>query len=306
MPRGSLSHKDAMQGGFGFKEGTLLIEKSVVTVFQYPAPKDNPKEQSDPFTCVQWTGLKLDKDLNVIEGEEPVTVQLRLGKTETCRPGLLKEKDFDDTDVIPKDLGDDVGTEGNSLYIEDGQRVEGSGWSKMEESLVKCGFKEAVAAKGVSTLYEGLIAQFATVEGDKYIAKKGKNAGKEVTSSNLVCVKIHKRPYEKDSDVKVGGKTTSSKTNGAAEKDDDTKLVANTVKVLEGVSAKFKTEFYTGKPVDRKKFLTGLAKDMMKQDVDEGLQAEIMAYLKTGEGLSAVAKEHGFKVKEDTVTFAEE
>ena len=90
MPRGSLSHKDAMQG-FGFKEGIVVVDKSRVQVFQYPAPKDNPKEQSDPFTAVVWEVTKLDKDLNIIplqENEQPTRIISRLCKVESGRPSI--------------------------------------------------------------------------------------------------------------------------------------------------------------------------------------------------------------------------
>lgn len=310
MKRGSFSHKDAMQGGFGFKEGILVIDKSVVAVHQFPM-NSQTKEQSDPFVCMRWTGTKLDKELNVIEGEEPVVIPLRMCKVESGQPGMLKEKDWDDTDVLPKPLGTDVDTEGNALLLEDDARVEGSGWAKMEDSLVKAGFKESIAARGIANDYVGLIAHFTTVEGDKYIAKRGKNAGKEVTASNLVCDRIYKRPYEKDSKVKVGGDTatsTSTKTNGAAGSDAgvDQAVVKAAATALEKAGTKFKSEYYTGKPVDRKKFINGLVKELMRQDLDDTVQGDIMSLLKTLPGLKAVAGEVGFKANEESVTFAEE
>lgn len=308
MKRGSFSHKDAMQGGFGFKEGILVIDKSVVAVHQFPM-NSQTKEQSDPFVCMRWTGTKLDKELNVIEGEEPVVIPLRMCKVESGQPGMLKEKDWDDTDVLPKPLGTDVDTEGNALLLEDDARVEGSGWAKMEDSLVKAGFKESIAARGIANDYVGLIAHFTTVEGDKYIAKRGKNAGKEVTASNLVCDRIYKRPYEKDSKVKVGGEVagTTSKSNGKdTDETGDEKVVKAVATALENASPKFKAEFYTGKPIDRKKFNNGLVKELMKQDVDDKLQGEIMQLVKSLAGLKQVAGEVGFKANEESVTFAEE
>jgi len=310
MKRGSFSHKDAMQGGFGFKEGVLLIEKSVVAVHQFP-PNSQTKEQSAPFVCMRWTGVKLDSELNVIDGEEPVVVTLKMCNTDMGQPGMLKEKDWDDTDVLPKPLGTDVDTEGNALSLEDDARIQGNGWAKMEESLIRPGgFKESIAARGVANDYVGMIAKFKTVEGEKYIAKKGKNAGQEVTSSNLVCDKIFRYPYDKNSKVKVGGETTSTSksANGKAEEETGGGEAAVTAAaaVLEKASKKFKEDFYTGKPVDRKKLQTALVKEMMKQDVDDKVQNDIMALVKSDKGLALVAKEVGFKVGEDSVTFAEE
>jgi hypothetical protein len=311
---------------FGFKEGIVVVDKSRVAIFQYPAPKDNPKEQSDAFTCVIWDVTKLDKDLNIIqlaENEQPTRIISRLCKPESGRPGQLKEKDFDDMDVTPKDLGSEVGTEGNCLFLEDGQKVEGSGWSKLEESLTEaCGFKQAVVARGIATDYEGMIVHLKTIEGDKYTAKRGKNAGKEVPSYHLVADKVYRFPYDKNSKVKVGGEpaSTKSKANGKDEEgtkgkggeadggggdSDEAKLVAAANAVLEKASAKFKAQFYTGKPTDKKKFTSELVKELWKQQVEDKLQEEIMEFVKTDDGLKAVAAEFGFKVKDDSVVFPE-
>lgn len=320
--RGSLSHKDAMQG-FGFKEGIVVVDKSRVMVFQYPAPKDKPKEQSDPFTAVVWDVTKLDKDLNVIplqENEQPTRIVLRLCRVENGRPGLLKEKDFDNPDADPKDLGSEVDTEGNCLYLEEGQRAEGSGWSKMEESLTtQCGFKEAVVARGIATDYEGMIVHLKTVEGDKYVPKRGAKAGQEVQGYNLIADKIIRAPYEKNSKVKVGGeggettKAKRGKSNGEADEGDsgkggggDEKLVTTAAKVLTKADSKFKKTFFTGEPVDKKKFESAFIKELWKQVEDDKLQEEVMTFIKTGDGLKAVAREFGFKAGEDSVTFPEE
>lgn len=314
MGRVSFATKDMSKGAGFFQEGTVVVDKSVTAIHQLPPSKDNPKEQSDPFTCMRWTCRKLDNDFNVISGEsdEPLVLNIRIGMTDTFRPGMLKEKDFDDSDVFPKDLGTEVDVEGNALHVEGDHKIpDNSAWGRLVASLEKCGFKEAVLQRGVASDYEGMILHLKQSEPESYVAKKGPKAGQKVSFTNTIADRVHKFPYDKSSKIKVGGGGKAegkedTKANGKATDGDSDKLVAATAKALEGASAKFKSEFYTGKPKDRKAFATAMVKELMKQDVDDKLQGEIMTFIKSEDGLKLVAKEVGFKVGEDSVTFAEE
>src|SRR5215471_16052596 len=156
MPRASFT-ETAGGGGFGFQEGHVRIDRSVAKVFQYP-PNATTKEQSDPFTALVWTATKLDKEWNELPGDDnEVEILIRMGNVETCRPGMLKAKDFDNMNVEPEDLGDQVGTEGNCFSME-GDAKLGVGWREMKESLLKKSFREDILKRGITTDFEGMVA----------------------------------------------------------------------------------------------------------------------------------------------------
>src|SRR5262249_1085364 len=212
MPRANF--RETQGGGFGFQEGNIRIDRSVARVFQYP-PNSQTKEQSDPFTALVWTATKLDKEWNEFPGDEDNTVEvlLRMGTTDTCRPGKLAPKDFDNMNIDAQDLGADVGTEGNCFYLEDGTKL-GIGWKAMKDSLEGKGFKPEILARGITTDFEGMWGEFKMEEGRHYIGRRGARAGQEIKPTNLVCDRIETYPYDKKKEVKKDT-TAASKANGA-------------------------------------------------------------------------------------------
>jgi hypothetical protein len=309
MPRGSFKHEEAQQGGFGFQEGNLLITKSVVAVHQLP-PNSKTGEQSAPFTCLRWTGVKLDSEWNEIDGEAPVVLaaELRLGNTEQVRPGKLDAKDFDNLDVEPEDLGDEVDTEGNAVYLVEGAKLNRS-WAIMEESLRKYGFKPEISGRGIATDFEGMTAHFKTVEGQKYIAKKGAKAGQEVTPTNLVVDRIHTYPY--DAKKKAGKAANNTATSTAAGKSSGTASASAAASgshgpngtagvsvddgldaakaVFGNLSAEFKKEIPADKEVKRADFQKALTKELMRQKVKPQLQKQVMDVVKDDDKLMELA-----------------
>jgi hypothetical protein len=313
--RGSFKHEDAMQGGFGFQEGYLLITKSVVAIHQFPV-NSKTNEQSDAFTALRWTGTKLDAEWNEIAGETndtTVVIPMRLGMPDSIRPGKLAAKDFDNLDAEPEDLGDEVDTEGNALFLEEGAKVN-RGWAIMEESLRKCGFKAEISGRGIATDFEGLVAHFKTVEGGKYIAKQGKNKGQEVTPTNLVCDRIHTFPYDKKTSragakASAGASGASAKPNGAtAAVVDDALSHAKTV--FAALSNEFKKECPADKEIARAAFQKSLTKELMRQKINPKIQTLIMGLAKDDEKLMELAAEmmevgvNTFAVGEGVITFA--
>ncbi|PWT88242.1 MAG: hypothetical protein C5B54_10920, partial [Acidobacteria bacterium] len=108
MPRGNFND---VSKSFGFQEGYLHITRAYSCVFQYPA-NSQTKVQSPPFTALVWEYEKLDNEWNPIDDEQvPDPIVIRMGDVDKCRPGKLAEKDFDNLNVDPEDLGKDVGTE---------------------------------------------------------------------------------------------------------------------------------------------------------------------------------------------------
>ncbi len=301
MARGSFKHEDAQQGGFGFQEGNLLITKSVIAVHQFP-PNAKTNEQSDPFVAMRWTGKKLDSEWNEFAGDDDqsVVIPIRLGTISEMSPGHLEPKDYDNLAVEPKDLGNDVDTEGNALLTEGAKT--GRGWAIMEESLRKCGFKPEISGRGVASDFEGMVAHFKTIEGQKYIAKQGAKKGQEVTPTNLVCDRIHTFPYDKKKAVakSAAANTVTGKTNGAADGD----TVRAAVGVFQKLSPEFRKDAPIGKDVARADFQKALTKELMRQKLNPRVQKAIMDMAKDDDGLMALAMESGvFMTDGAIVTF---
>lgn len=303
MPRGSFKHEDSSQGGFGFQEGNALITKSVVAVHQFP-PNSKTNEQSDAFTAMRWTLKKLDADWNELGGEDTdstVVLPVRLGTLDQMRPGKLSIKDFDNLDVEPEDLGEDVDTEGNALFIVDNAKPSRS-WAILEESLRKCGFKPEISGRGVASDFDGMMCHFKTVEGAKYIAKQGAKKGQEVTPTNLVVDRIHTYPYDK----KKGSTTTSAKTGGggktttasttstasiSASNNGDATTLAAAVQVFSKLSKLFHDKVPKDKDVARTDFQKALAAELMRQKLDTRTQKNIMEFVKSDDGVVDLANE---------------
>lgn len=300
MPRGSFKHEDASQGGAGFQEGNVQVIKSVVAVHQFP-PNSKTNKQSDAFCAMRWTLKKLDSEWNELSGDEADTIvvlPIRLGTLDQMRPGKLAPKDFDNLDVEPEDLGDEVDTEGNALFMTDGAKA-GRGWAIMEESLRKAGFKPEISGRGIARDFEGMVAHFKTVEGQKYIAKQGEKKGQEVTPSNLVCDRIHTYPYDKKKGGAGAGSSTgsvkaapassgagASSGSGAGSADD---AIATAVSVFNQLSNEFKKEIPAGKEVDRAAFQKAVTRELMRQKMPPKLQKSVQDLVKNDERLTELA-----------------
>jgi hypothetical protein len=320
MPRGNFL--EASKGGVGFQEGFVHIDESFSTNFQYP-PNSQTGKQSDPFCALVWRGTRLDSEWNELPGDDnQFEIVLRMGSgydkakgVTGVRPGKLAEKDFDNLDVEPEDLGSDVGVMGNSFFMEEGQKFS-VGWEKMKESLEQKAFKKEILGRGIATDFVGMIAHFKTVEGQKYIASKGDKKGQEVTPSNLVCDRIHTYPY--DAKKKGGASkaaTGTSKANGSAAASASastgtapSSALSAAKDVFSALSAEFKKAMPADKAVPRAEFQKQLTKELMRQKINPKVQVQIMDLVKDDNKLMDLAADVmdmpcAFTIGDDTITF---
>ena len=70
----------------------------------------------------------------------------RMGQLESCRPGKLDAKDFDNLDADPEDLGSEVNTVGNCFFLTEGKLSQA--WGKMKDSLEAKSFKKEILGRG--------------------------------------------------------------------------------------------------------------------------------------------------------------
>jgi hypothetical protein len=319
MPRASFS--DVSKGGLGFQEGRVLVVESYSTMYQFP-PNSTTGEQSDAFPALVWKGPRLDDNGKPVEdsdGNIPfVEIVHRMGnldedgKTYHVRPGKLDPKDFDNMDVEPQDLGTEMGVKGNSFILESPAKFA-INWGFIEESLKKNGFKADILGRCVTSDFIGLDAKFHQEAGQPYIAKKGKNKGKEVKPTNLVVGRVFPPyPYDrKPGDVEkiLGGKQqassstsssassgsaaatassgSASKPNGVATSDDTLNAVKvlftggkhaqiNAGKEVTGLSPEFKAAVPSGKEVKLDDFRKAMVNELLRKKVHPKLNKEIM------------------------------
>lgn len=143
MPKLSLSAKDAVKGGnqFHAMEGFWEIGDAYSLVHQFQPSKETGK-QGPPSCFIALDLYKLDANTFERVDDEPLTETLGLGATNTLehvRPGNLGKPE----DPEPEDLGQEVGTRGNSVYVDslDAKTYDNCGWMKFSNSLIEAGFK---------------------------------------------------------------------------------------------------------------------------------------------------------------------
>jgi len=301
MPRVSLKHEDAMMGGFGVQEGYFEVTKSVCAVHQFP-PNSKTGKQSDPFTAIRWSLTKLNEDWTVADESEQAVLPIRLSTLDKMRPGNLNNPD--DMDEEPEDLGNEVDTEGNSIYGEDGAKVSGN-WGAMEESLRKCGFRANVIERSYLPDFVGMKFHLKTVDAGSY---KDKNTGEEKKATNLVCDQIHTFPYESKGKAKAGAKGKAAAKSAAApaeESNDDAKGAL--LEVLSDPDDGFKKVVKSGAEIKRSMFQVQLQLMLTRKKVDKGIVPAIMTLVKSDDDLVALAEESGlFAVDAEagTITFS--
>lgn len=318
MPRADF--REASKGGAGFQEGYVHITRSVSKVFQYPVNKET-NEQSDAFAALIWEGTLLTPEWKPQQTEDNTfEIIIRMGDLDKIRPGKLDPKDFDNLQVDAQDLGNAVGTEGNTFYLEAGAKF-GAAWAHMKESLEKHGFKPEILGRGIASDFEGLIAHFKMEEGKPYIAQKGKKKGQSVTPSNLICSRIQPPyPYEKGAvkapmqgaAAKTAGAATAAttaaagKSNGAAETGAIDGMTEAAALFANGFSDKFKAEagIAFGTPIKRAAFQKALTMELIRNRMKPDVQKAIMDFVKS-DGLAELgAATELFKVEGDSITLA--
>lgn len=321
MPRGNFN--EASKGGLGFVEGYVLIQRSTSKVYQYPM-NSTTGEQSDAFPALVWEGIKLSPEWKPLPGDDNTfEIINRMGTLDTIRPGKLDPKDFDNMDKEPADLGTEVGAEGNAFYMDAGAKFS-MGWGIMKESLEKCAFKPEILGHGVASDFEGMMAHFKTVEGQPYIGKRGKNQGKEVKPTNLVCDRIQPPyPYEIKDKSKLGkpvahkgaggasgasGTSSSAGASGAAPAgggSPDAGEIASEVGALFGdFSDKFKAEVPIGTTVKRAVFQKALTMELLRRKMRPDVQKQIMDFVKSDQLAELGAGTDLFKVEGDSITLS--
>lgn len=315
MPRPSFSDVSKQ---FGFQEGRIIIEESYSTDYQYPANAAT-KEQSDAFCAMVWKARRTDKDGNPLDGEDnEVEIVIRMGDGKTIRPGQIDPKDFDNLDIEAKEVRGEkpeVGSQGNSFCVDQGSRFN-MGWGVMEASLKEKGFKSDILGRCITTDFVGMDAQFKTVEGKPYIAKKDGKAHKKgdtVTPTNLVCEKINVYPYDAKKPTKksTGASASAQAASSAPKPNGQANGAVNSTEVVKNLFANLtpdgKKKLESGTSLSKDDFQRAVAAELMKQRLTKpDVNKVIIDIIKTGgDGLEGLGNESGcFMAADDQVMIA--
>jgi hypothetical protein len=296
MPKGSFATKDAYEVSLGFQEGWGAVTNAVICVHQYN-PDKTTGDQLPPFLALALTIQRTD-DAGKETDDDPVTEYLKVDKDlDKARPGNADGAEDED----PEDLGDALGTEGNTIWCNDGYKFNSkSKFMVFTKSLESCGFKPEVLGRGFAPDLVGLKAHFKQVP----LPKIDPSAKRDPMA--LVVDKITQYPYEKRSPAK--GKATGKATAVAA-----SAKVAPVAKAdlngedasaaAAGLLIELAAEL-SGQAVSKQKLFTLGFSRAIKAKVDKGMHKGIQEAFKSDEWLAAQAEAIGAAYDGGEMTFA--
>ena len=259
MPRASSRSTDAPKLGFGIQEGIVRFSRCRFANIQHNKADGTA---TTPFFGFTTDLTKLNDDLTPINEDQTESKDFQIAwgsrvdkDLANCkfRPG--NQSGPEDTD--PEDLGTEIGTEGNGMYVEkaDFAPYADTEWMLFTAGLEKLGFLAEINYQSYAPNYEGLVIEVKTVSKEDLCKKFKVRFNPDTTpgarpQTAWDIVKIHNRPYEEKK--KSAGKkaSTASKDAGKTNGDATNEAVAlfqlalqggkavdgsNPAKVIEGV-----------------------------------------------------------------------
>lgn len=317
MPKASFAAKDGYEPKLGFQEGNFEVVAACTKVFQYPPNKES-QEQFPPFLAAMLMMAKTDEKGNRLD-EEPLEKILRIEKDlSKMRPGRSTSRD----DAEPEDLGDELDTEGNTVFCEEGQKINvNSSFLIFTKSLEERGFKSEILGAGFLPDLVGLKGHAKTEKGEKRTVN-----GRDIEPSYLIVDRILERPYEKAAAKKAPGKATAAAPAAKTAAKSGIKAVEKPAETVEpeekvaaatagdnddaadaaiGIIAELSGEL-AGATRDKQKFYAmAYARLVRDKARDKKLDKQVIEYLKSDEWLTEKAAEMGFEFADGVFTFAD-
>lgn len=270
--------------GSRFKEGNIRVSKSVFAVHK----PGNAESKIAPVTALVWTVDRLDEDLQPLTDDDgnPLVETLNFGTGGKSLPNLHPAKGDDPEDEQPEDLGDAIGTEGNTLTLVNPEfRIhEKSSSMVLIKSLAKAGWKEEYNRMWAPD-YKGLVCFMGTFADDTMKMKNDK--GEEQSTTYKVVTRIHSAPYEAKKAVK--GKPTGTPKGGEMAAASDKPEVVKAVELLKKLVAD-----KDGKTLTMKAVIVTVSNYITSLKVDPKLQVPILTLFKLDKWLNKHAEELGY------------
>jgi len=309
MAKASFATQDAYTPALGFQEGWARVTAASIVVFQFPADKKTGT-QNPPALYQKLVFQKTDEKGKDLEDEPQDRLVRVTGDLEHQRPGQAASRD----DADPEDLGDELDTEGNVIYVEEGVKINSkSALMVWNRSLEEKGFKVAILQAGYSPDLIGLAGYFKTVKQAKISF-----GDRDVEPNCLVADKITVYPYESAKKKPIAAATSTAavkgKVNGAAKPVAKPAVVeeeeagdAGSGGDAEDVATRILTELaaeLTGETRDAKK-LQAMAYSRLARDKsrDRKLDKAVQELIKSDDFLADKALELGYTYDEGVFSF---
>src|SRR5438128_1408386 len=204
----SLSDLDAVKGGgFGAQEGLWKIDKARTVVHQFPVNKNG--EQYPPSCMIRLELLKVHPDTFEPIDDEPVDEYLTLGRKNdltVLRPGNLHRPE----DAASEDLGAELGTEGNSIFVDaaDVTFYDSCSWMKFSKSLRLHGFKPEILATAYLPYLEGTVFEAERLKGFRNPGASPEDRDPTSLGVKKILKYGYEKPQPKAMAAKAGAKVT--------------------------------------------------------------------------------------------------
>lgn len=297
MPKVSFASRDAYVPSSQFTEGYAQIEEAVSTVFQYPPNRDTG-ETYPPFLACKLTLRLLDENGQPLEGE-PVVKLLRIDKDlSRMRPGHAKDRN----DPEPEDLGDDLDTEGNSVFSTEGQKISASSqWGAFLKSLEDHGVKPELLAEGYFDDLKGLRFHAITEK-----QAKRSIGGREIEPAYFKADRIlfdkpgaAKKPAGKATAVTATA-APKAKVNGPVAVPNPS---ANAESAATAILAELSAELNGETRESSRVFAMAYARLVRNKERDKRLDKEVSDLLRNDDWLSAHAEDLGYTLANGSFSF---
>lgn len=326
MPKPKTNAGSLMQGGgLGVQAGKLEV---VDARFKLIGRTKKDGSKVTPFCALQFDLYQLDDEWDrTPESEETGPFQKEFivcwsNKSDGSfkfRPGLAESA----TDEEVEDAGDELDTEGPTLYCDDNSvPFADSDFGMFLASLEKKGFKAEVNSQGWAPNYIGMKFQVESVTPTELCKELGiKHSARDKEQPVWKVEDIHVKPYE---GKKTAGTKAATKPNGKAaavketvdEEENNESAEVEVNPVTAGVLAAY-GQLNPGKTMTRKQLQTQLGPFMMNKYKDEngkklpmGVQTGVIGDVRDDEKLAATVGYLGGEVSgkgdKAEVTFASE
>lgn len=292
----SMNSKDAQKGGLGFGEGWGIVVSAKSTIHQFP-PSKSTGAQAAP-TCKLVLELQHTDENGKSDGSDPVLEFLNASNADKqtgefhTTPGQAKSR----TDANAKDLGSEVGVEGNCFV--GAVPYASSKFMTFTASLGARGYRQDILNEGYLTDLEGMVAFFVT---EKRAAIR---SGSE-ESNQLLVKEIKVYPYEKTAQPKLVNGTGAAKAGAASgPKPAATEkvVVKDPAEIALGILVAL-VEKNPGATVDLSKMRTKAFSLFAADKADKSVKDEAKKLIESPEWLSEVGADLGLEVGEESVVF---